>query len=475
MKTSIRNKLIALLSVILFAAIWEILALFLDSPVVLPTIDAVVSRFFQLAATKLFWKSLGFTFLRVIAAFFITFIAGLFLGFLSGLFENIRIFLVFPLSLIRGTPVVALIMVMLFWFDSRSLPVICAFLMNLPVMTDSVSKAVKNTDKNLLEMADVFKVSFFRRITHIYLPETKPYIEGAARTVFSQGWKVVAAGEILALPRNALGTLIQDNRLLLESSSVFALTLCLCLLCIISEKLLFKTVTAGLSVLKKLNKSKSEESPIAPKTKFFCQEEQDCITIENLSFTYSGSNENLEEPVFKNLSLSIKCGTITALFAPTGRGKTTLLKILSGLIPPESYEGTVKCLPVSFIFQDQRLVPNLSVLKNAALPLYKAFGKKGALKTARNYLSMVGLLQKENLPAGLLSGGEKQKLQAARAFSYQAPVILMDEGTSSLDEKSRSELWKTIENLLAENKRTLLFVTHIKEEALAHSSSIIEF
>ena len=88
---------------------------------------------------------------------------------------------------------------------------------------------------------------------------------------------------------------------------------------------------------------------------------------------------------------------------------------------------------------------------------------------------MVGLLQKENLPAGLLSGGEKQKLQAARAFSYQAPVILMDEGTSSLDEKSRSELWKTIENLLAENKRTLLFVTHIKEEALAHSSSIIEF
>ncbi|MCQ2577218.1 MAG: ATP-binding cassette domain-containing protein [Treponema sp.] len=473
MKTSIRNKLIALFSVILFAALWEILALALNSPLVLPSIEVVAGRFFHLAGTKTFWRSLGFTFLRVLAAFFITFILGLLLGFASGLSEKVRVFLVFPLSLIRGTPVVALIMVMLFWFNSRSLPVICAVLMNLPVMTDGVSKAVRNTDKKLLEMARIFDISFWRKITHIYLPETRPYIEGAARTVFSQGWKVVAAGEILALPRNAIGTLIQDNRLILESPSVFALTLCLCVLCIVSEKLFFKAFSMCLVVARKLHKS-SDGTDFVKIENDFPQQQSD-ITVENLSFSYGATNETPGQLVFKDLSLRLSGGAITALFAPTGRGKTTLLKILSGLISSDSYQGKVVCPKVSFIFQDQRLVSNLSVLENAALPLYRQFGKKEALKKGKKFLSMVGLLEKEKLPAAVLSGGEKQKLQAARAFAYNTPVILMDEGTSSLDEKSRSELWETIETLMAKNPRTLVFVTHNNDEALAHSSQIIEF
>jgi len=478
-KTSTRNKLIAAVSVILFFLLWESLALLLNTPIVLPTIEAVAVRFFYLTGTKLFWKSLGFTFLRVLFAFFITFFAGLVLGFASGLSEKVRVFLVFPLSLIRGTPVVALIMVMLFWFDSPSLPVICAFLMNLPVMTDIVSKAVQNTSKELLEMAGIFKVPFSKKLTHIYLPETGSYIEGGARTVFSQGWKVVAAGEILALPRNALGTLIQDNRILLESSSVFALTLCLCFLCIVSEKLVFKAFSLCVALAKKFQKSAevkrriSKTAAVCCETPVFKTEPGD-IKIENLSFAYKKDEGSEALPIFQNLSLCFKAGSITALFAPTGRGKTTLLKILSGLVPPDAYEGKVLCPEVSFIFQDQRIVSKLSVLKNAALPLYKTLGKKAALETARKYLSMTGLLEKENLPAGLLSGGEKQKLQAARAFAYNAPVILMDEGTSSLDEKSRSELWKTIDKLMAENFRTLVFVTHSKEEAVAHSREIIE-
>ncbi len=209
---NLKPKFFFILSILLFIAVWEITAKIISSPLVLPELEDIFFRFLKLSSEKKFCFSVLVTFSRVLLSFFLTVILGTIIGFASGLSENVRAFLIFPFALIRSTPVVALIMIMLFWFPSESLPLICGVLMTLPVMNDAVSKAVQNTDKNILEMAQVFKLMLSSRISGIYVPYVKPYFGGACRTVFSLGWKVIAAGEILSLPRYALGTLIQDNR-----------------------------------------------------------------------------------------------------------------------------------------------------------------------------------------------------------------------------------------------------------------------
>ncbi|MCQ2597635.1 MAG: ATP-binding cassette domain-containing protein [Treponema sp.] len=484
MKETLKKNLIFLLSVLIFGLAWEIAAKIVDSPLVLPPLEAVFRRLCRLAGTRLFWTSLLATACRVLAAFVVTVLLGLLLGFACGLNEKIRFFLSFPLSLVKATPVVALIMVVLFWFPTKTLPVICAVLMTLPVMTDSVSKAVQNTDKKLLEMAAVFDFSLKTRLSSVYFPSVKPYAAGAARTVFAQGWKVVAAGEILALPRNAFGTLIQDNRILLEPDAVFALVLTLTLICVLSEKVLFKLFEyMGVSLARfqraragsfAAPASASEPSvfsvPSAPQT---APAPDAAVKIENLSFTYKGSSPEENREIFKDFSLELESGKISAISGPSGRGKTTLLNIISGIIPRDQYSGTVRSQKASFIFQDSRLIPELSVLKNTALPLFSKMTKKEAYRTAFRYLSKVGLEDRAFSPASELSGGQKQKVQAARAFAFQTPLVLMDEGTNSLDEDARENLWASIKELLSENPRTLVFVTHNKAEAEKYADSII--
>ncbi|MCQ2573670.1 MAG: ATP-binding cassette domain-containing protein [Treponema sp.] len=475
---NLKPKFFFTLSVLLFAAAWEITAKIISSPLVLPNLEDIFFRLLKLSSEKKFWLSVLVTFSRVLLSFFLTVILGTLLGFASGLSENIRAFLIFPFALIRSTPVVALIMVMLFWFPSESLPVICGILMALPVMSDAVSKAVQNTDKNILEMAQIFKLKLPVRIKGIYIPYVKTYFGGACRTVFSLSWKVIAAGEILSLPRYALGTLIQDNRILLEPASVFALVFVLTLLCVISEKFIFKFfhflgVTLGRLRRPRVVPSAVPASASIPESDAAfgnasrAAPATDAILVTDLCFSYGEKN------IFTNLSLEIEGGKITALSAPTGTGKSTLLKILSGLIPSNEYKGTITCPEISFIFQDDRLVPEISVLENIALPLFKTMSKKGAYKKAYEYLQKVGLEEKAFSKTENLSGGEKQKVQAARAFAFDAPVILMDEGTNSLDQVSKKELWETIKNLLSENDRTLIFVTHDAEEAKTYADKII--
>ena len=477
---NLKPKFFFILSILLFIAAWEKKKKIISSPLVLPELEDIFLRLLKFSSEKKFWFSVLVTFSRVLLSFFLTVILGTIIGFTSGLSENVRAFLIFPFALIRSTPVVALIMIMLFWFPSESLPLICGVLMTLPVMNDAVSKAVQNTDKKILEMAQVFKLKLSSRISGIYVPYVKPYFGGACRTVFSLGWKVIAAGEILSLPRYALGTLIQDNRILLEPASVFALVFVLTLLCVISEKLLFKFfkflgVTLGRLRRPRVVPSAVPASASIPESDAAFGNASraapvtDAVRITNLSFSYSEKN------LFTNFSQNFSSGKITALTAPRGSGKTTLLKILSGLIQASDYQGQIECPDVSFIFQDDRLVPEISVLKNVALPLFSTYSRKTAYNIAYRFLQKVGLEDKAFEKAAVLSGGEKQKFQAARAFAFPAPVILMDEGTNSLDLFSKKELWNTIRNLLSEKSRTLIFVTHDPEEAKTYADKIISF
>lgn len=166
--------------------------------------------------------------------------------------------------------------------------------------------------------------------------------------------------------------------------------------------------------------------------------------------------------VYEHFALDLEEGEITCLLGASGCGKTTLLNVLAGLTP---CEGTIEPagLRCSYIFQQPRLVPNLTVEGNLSLVC-----KDGA--RVAEMLERVGLSEKRNAYPAELSGGQAQRVSVARAFLHPAELFLMDEPFSSLDTALKIRLIGTFCELWRERKPTAVFVTHDVEEAcmLAH-------
>ena len=188
------------------------------------------------------------------------------------------------------------------------------------------------------------------------------------------------------------------------------------------------------------------------------------IGLKNVAKRYGSAS------VYENFSLSLEEGKITCLLGASGCGKTTLLNMLAGLTP---YEGKIENVPprVSYIFQEERLLPNLTVRQNVALVL----GKHADERKISEILAKVELTGKENAYPSELSGGQRQRVSVARAFAYPSGLILMDEPFSSLDTALKIRLVDVFVRLWKEERRTAVFVTHDAEEAymLAHRAVIL--
>ncbi|MCI1209222.1 MAG: ABC transporter permease subunit [Treponema sp.] len=227
-----------LLSAVLIVVIWEAGARVLHAPLILPAPSAVFQRFFELSRSSFFWKNVGFTAIRCFAAFGISLLAGTLLGIGCGMSASFNNFVAFPLAVLRSTPVVSFILLALFWFDSSVVPVFVAVLMTLPVMITAVASGFSAVDEKLLAMAKIYGLSFRQQFLYIKIPAVVPFFLSGAVSSFGLSWKVVAAGEVLSLPRYGAGTLLQKAQVHLETQEVVAVTFVIVLLSFVFEKLL---------------------------------------------------------------------------------------------------------------------------------------------------------------------------------------------------------------------------------------------
>lgn len=184
------------------------------------------------------------------------------------------------------------------------------------------------------------------------------------------------------------------------------------------------------------------------------------ISLKNITKTYG------EKTVFDNFNLDIEENKITVILGESGSGKTTLLNILAGLT---EYSGAVLGVDkVSMVFQRDRLVPHMTVKENILLTNENADYK--------NLLESVGLKGAENLYPKQLSAGMSRRVAIARAFSYSAPLLLMDEPLVNLDLALKFSLMEIIKDLRRATGKTVLIVSHdVKEAAtLADRAIVIE-
>jgi NitT/TauT family transport system ATP-binding protein len=203
-------------------------------------------------------------------------------------------------------------------------------------------------------------------------------------------------------------------------------------------------------------------------------ETDSAVSVQNISKNY-GDVEAL-----RDMSLEFPRGQLTSLLGPSGCGKTTLLKIIAGLLEPTSGHVEVNGEKVSapgpdraFVFQDFALLPWATVLKNVAFGLEMrgvAASEREAI--AEKYIKSVGLSGFENSHPHELSGGMRQRVGLARALCVDADVLLMDEPFSAVDEQTRRKFQEDLLNLVQDENKTFIFVTHSIEEAVYVSDQI---
>ena len=186
--------------------------------------------------------------------------------------------------------------------------------------------------------------------------------------------------------------------------------------------------------------------------------------------------------VLKGVNLEIKKGEIVSIIGKSGAGKTTLLQIIGTLDKADSGTVVINGVDVSglsdkelaefrnkhigFIFQFHQLLPEFNALENVMMPAMIAhMDWKEAEERATQLLIDLGLGERLTHKPNELSGGEKQRVAAARALMMMPDVILADEPSGSLDEENKRELHKLLKHMQEQYNQTIVIVTHDKELA----------
>jgi lipoprotein-releasing system ATP-binding protein len=203
------------------------------------------------------------------------------------------------------------------------------------------------------------------------------------------------------------------------------------------------------------------------------------LEVENVSKEYSTPAGPLR--IVSNVSLSLPRGSAVSIMGPSGSGKSTLLYLIGALEPPSS--GTItlsgqnpfllnpkqlaafRNQQIGFVFQDHCLLPQCSVIENVLTPTLVSTPNGDAPARAAELLQHVGLAERLDHRPAQLSGGEKQRVALARALIMRPKLLLCDEPTGNLDQKSAQVVADLLLDIHRESETILMVVTHSSELA----------
>jgi NitT/TauT family transport system permease protein len=418
---------------------------------------AVLRKLSALLATADFWLRVCFSLARIAAGFFAALLLGSLLAVAAGRFAFLE-FLFWPyVAVIKATPVASFIILCLIWMGSANLSAAISFLMVLPIIYSNMLQGIRSTDGQLVEMADIFRVGWGRRMVYIYFPQLKPYMISACSVALGMTWKSGVAAEVIGIPRGSIGEALYEAKVYLNAQDLFAWTAVIILVSVAFEKVFMACLRKAYDKLENIGHFAGEAPamaeaalpPAAPRPASGAMD----IRVQGLSKSYG------DKQVLSNFSAVFLGGRCTCIMGDSGVGKTTLLRILMGLAAADSgaVDG-IEGLKPGAVFQEDRLCDSFNAVSNVSL----ACGKRIAPERIASHLAALGLGDSLNQPVRELSGGMRRRVAIARAILAGSQILFMDEPLKGLDERNR----EIVAGYIREHTRgiTTLMVTHSHEE-----------
>lgn len=482
-------------AVILFwLCIWQLAAMYTNNSILIVGPIQAGHAFLENIARPDFRSIVLHSFGRIGLGFLTALLTGIILGALAYRFKLIEVFLEPLMTVIKSVPVVSFVVLLLIWFGSANLSFFISFLVVLPNIYVNTIAGLRNTDRDLIQMAQVFHIGGLNRFFYIYRPALMPYLMSSLKISLGMSWKSGVAAEIIGLPQYSLGERLYMSKVYLDTAGLFSWTLIIILLSFVFEKTVLYLIRRfdkwePMPVYGKKSRDKYVRKVIQinkienaknDKTKSRESLETGNIYLKNICKSYN------EQKVIDEFSYTFERGGHYCLMAPSGAGKTTLLKLISGIARPDS--GIIEGRPehVGMVFQEDRLCERYNVITN--IMLTTAGGKildtgvptvVSASRTSGTGKSVAGKkaddimkIRKEalcllpesclNKPVNELSGGMKRRCVILRAMLSGSEIVIMDEPFNGLDEENRRKAALYILERL--NGRMLIITTHRDED-----------
>lgn len=201
-----------------------------------------LARLGELAWTVPFWRVVAWSSARILGGFLLSCALAVALAALAARWKWVQELLYPLVAVVKAVPVVSFIILALMWLDSENLSLFISFLMVFPPIYLNVLEGILQTDRQLLEMARVFRVPLRRQLRGIYLPQVLPYFRTAASLGLGLCWKSGAAAEVIGLPAGSLGERLYTAKVYFQTPDLFAWTAVIVAVSVLFEKLFLAVV-----------------------------------------------------------------------------------------------------------------------------------------------------------------------------------------------------------------------------------------
>lgn len=219
---TLKNRRYAILSAVVVLLLWGMIAGIVNNPIKIPSPKETAFAFVTIVKGEYFYIEVVNSLKRILLSFLISLSCGVILGIVSGFVTPIY-YLLKPIVLTqRAMPTMGVILLSLIWLNREIAPVLVGILVIFPIIYSAVVNGVRNIDKKLIEMVEIYHFSKKRKLIYLYLPSIRSSLMSVSAAVISLNIKIIIAAEVLSQPKHAIGTGFQIEKVALNTAGVLA-------------------------------------------------------------------------------------------------------------------------------------------------------------------------------------------------------------------------------------------------------------
>lgn len=423
-------------------AVWVFAAALVAQPLILPGPGAVALALLRLICDAGTWAILAGSGARILGGLALAAVCG---GLLAGISVRSRAFarLVAPaLSFVKATPVACVVVLLLIWLGSARVSIAAVFLMALPGVYFSLVEGLSQVDKPLEQMFRLHGVRGWRLFCAHTWREVLPFVLSCARAVIGMSWKAGVAAELIGMAVGTVGERIYQAKLLIETADLLAWTVLVVAASWACERVLVwllrvsGPVAWGAAVRAHGHGLRGRARAAG-----------DGAAAE---LALAVGDRAPWAPALDGLVLNVPAGGRICVMGASGMGKSTLLSLAAG-----------ECAPCSMVFQDARLVESASALDNVLVCADARADASSATALLRLLVPGIDV----HARVAELSGGQRRRVEIARALLCPGDAVILDEPFTGLDTAARDACAEVVLDLL--DGRMLLLATHDAADAQA--------